>query len=42
VTADHVTFNLGTNTALTTKTAYWYEIDCPTDSVKMVGELMTE
>ena len=41
ITADHVTFNLGTNTALTAGTHYWFEIDCATDSVLMVGALMT-
>jgi hypothetical protein len=41
VSAGHVTFELGTNAVLTTKTWYWFEIDCPTDAVKMVGSLLT-
>lgn len=41
VSAGHVTFVLGTNTALTADTQYYYEIDCSTDSVKMVGGLKT-
>jgi hypothetical protein len=40
VTAGHVTFTLGANSVLTTKKTYWFEIDCATDSVKMVGSLM--
>lgn len=41
VSAGHVTFTLGDNAVLTTKTWYWFEIDCATDSVKMVGSLFT-
>ena len=41
VVSDHVTFNLGTNTALTAGTHYWFEIDCATDGVIMVGGLLT-
>lgn len=41
VSAGHVTFPVGGNSALTTKTWYWFEIDCPTDSVRMVGSLFT-
>ncbi len=41
VVSDHVTFNLGTNTALTPATHYWFEIDCSTESVLMVGSFLT-
>lgn len=41
VIAGHATFNLGTNVPLTTKTWYWFEIDCPADEVLMVGSLFT-